>query len=123
MPPRTRTDPTIEAKRVDNDIKVLKYLLENLTSVTTGRLESPQKLAAFYAGYTAMRSLWDVKTNKGKRSTGDAALDAEMTREPGKFIFRVDNEISHSIGKHTNTLLRVITFRYWARTVLALWGN
>ena len=75
----------------------------------------------FYAGYTAMRSLWEVKTRKGKLSTGDAKLDDELKREPGKFIFRVDMEISHSIGEHTNTLLRVVTFKYWAKKFLGLW--
>ncbi len=68
-----------------------------------------------------MRSLWDVKTRKGKLSTGDTKLDDELKRQPGKFIFRVDMEISHSIGEHTKTLLRVVTFKSWAKTLLGLW--
>jgi len=118
-----RTKPAVTAKRIKNDVKVLKYLLANLKSVTTGRLESPQKLAAFYAGYTAMRSIWDAKTNNGNVSTGDPSLDAEMKNTPGKFIFRVNKEVSHSVGKHTKTLLRVATFRYWAEKVLAQWDE
>lgn len=120
---RLPTDSALTAKRVDNDIKVLRYLLNNIESVTPGDLESPQKLAAFYAGYTAIRSLWEVKTNRGKIPINNAKLDAEMRRDTGKFIFRVDVEVSHSIGEHTKTLLRVTTFRYWARQVLALWGS
>lgn len=123
MAPRTKSDPKIRDRRVANDIKVLQYLMDNLRSITPGSLESPQKLATFYAGYTAMRSLWDVKTHKGKRSTGDAALDGEMSRDPGKLIFRIDQEVSHSIGAHTKTLLRVSTFKYWGKKLLHLWGQ
>ena len=120
---RTPTDPTVTAKRVKNDVKVLRHLLANLKSVTPGPLESPQKLVTFYAGYTAMRSLWEVKTNSGKLSTGDSVVDAEMRNAPGKLIFRVNMEVSHSLGEHTKTLLRVATFRHWAKKALALWGN
>jgi len=117
------TDPNLVQKRTENDLKVIKYLVENIGELAKGQLESPQKLMVFYAGYTAMRSLWEVKTRKGKVSTGDATLDHELKREPGKFIFRVDKEVAHSIGEHTRTLLRVTTFKYWGKRFLRLWGN
>lgn len=123
MPIRIPTDKRLQAKRIANDIKVLRYLITNVKSLAKGRKESPEKLVIFYAGYSAMRSLWEVKTNKGTISTGDAALDVELSREPGRFIFRVDVEVSHSIGNHTKTLLRVATFRYWGNKILALWAK
>ncbi len=121
MATRKKTDQKLSQKRTRNDVKVLRYLLDNIGELAQGRLESPQKLMVFYAGYTAMRSIWDAKTRGGKLPTGDAQLDAELRREPGKFVFRVDVEISHSIGEHTKTLLRVVTFKYWAKKCLGLW--
>ena len=123
MPRRTKTDPTLRLKRVNRDIKVLKYLSENIDTLATGGLESPEKLTVFYAGYTAMRSIWEVKTDKGKKKTGDAKLDEEMKNETGKMIFRVNQEISHSIGNHSKTLLRIAPFKFWAKRVLRQWGN
>jgi len=66
MPVRTKTDRRIQAKRESNDLKVLKYLTNNVSTLAIGRLESPEKLTVFYAGYTAMRSLWEARTQKGK---------------------------------------------------------
>ncbi|OHB66496.1 MAG: hypothetical protein A2V70_17935 [Planctomycetes bacterium RBG_13_63_9] len=121
MATRKKTDRKVTQKRLQNDVKVLRYLLDNISRLATGQLESPQKLMVFYAGYTAMRSLWDIKTDKGKLSTGDTELDDKLKRDPGKFIFRVNMEIAHSIGEHTQTLLRVATFKYWAKKFLGLW--
>ena len=123
MGKRNKTDANLVQKRTENDLKVIKYLVENIDELAKGRLESPQKLMVFYAGYTAMRSLWEAKTRKGKVSTGDTTFDDELKREPGKFIFRVDMEVSHSIGEHTKTLLRVTTFKYWGKKFLRLWGS
>lgn len=123
MGKRSKTDGLLAGKRVENDLKVLRYLLENLDQVATGRLESPEKLAVFYAGYTAMRSLWEVKTKKGKLPRGDRKLDEELRNVPGCFIFRVNVEVSHSIGEHSKTLLRVTTFKFWAKTMIGLWGT
>ncbi len=122
MPNRPKTDATLREKRVQNDLKVLRYLLKNIGRLATGRLESPAKLTMFYAGYTAMRSIWDARTRGGTDPTGDAQLNEELKNEPGKFIFRVNQEITHSIGQHTKTLLRVANFKYWAKRVLHVWG-
>ncbi len=123
MPKRTPSDKPLVQKRLSNDLKVLKFCLDNIQELAHGGLESPQKLMLFYAGYTAMRSIWDVKTSRGKVSTGDPDLDDELKNDPGKFIFRVNMEISHSIGEHTSTLLRVNKFKFWAKTFLAHWGQ
>jgi len=122
MSKRIPSDQAIKAKRIANDVKVIRHVLENLETLATGKLESAQKLMTFYAGYTAIRSLWDAKTRGGKVPIADPKLNAEMQRRGGKFIFRVDVEISHSIGEDTNTLLRVVTLRYWSRKALMLWG-
>jgi hypothetical protein len=123
MAVRSKTDPAVVQKRLQNDFKVLRYLLDNVQTLAVGKLESPAKLSLFYAGYTAMRSIWEVKTNRGTTSTGNAKLDSELQSDPGKFIFRVNMEISHSIGEHTKTLLRVTTFKHWAKLILAHWGT
>jgi hypothetical protein len=123
MGKRDKTDAGLREKRVHNDLKVLRYLVKNVRELAVGRLESPQKLATFYAGYTAMRSLWDVKTNGGKLPTGDPELDEQLKKNSGCFIFRVNVEISHSIGEHSKTLLRVTTFRFWANRLLAIWDT
>jgi hypothetical protein len=120
---RVKTDAGIVARRVRNDLKVLKYLLEKVNDLAVGKLESPEKLVVFYAGYTAMRSIWDAKTRGGKHSTGNSKLDKELKNKTGRFIFRVNKEISHSIGEETKTLLRVVTFRFWAKRILEQWGN
>ena len=122
MPQRKKTDPLITEKRVSNDIKVLRYLVDNWKELSVGKLESPEKLMVFYAGYTAMRSVWDAKTRGGKDSTGCKDLDNELVNESGKLIFRMNVEVSHSIGIHSKTLLRVATFKYWAKRILTHWG-
>ena len=119
---RGKTDSAVVDKRLQNDLKVLRYLLDNVQTLAVGKLESPEKLSMFYAGYTAMRSIWEVKRSRGEIPTGNPALDSELRNEPGRFIFRVNKEVSHSIGEHTKTLLRVTTFKYWAKLFLAEWG-
>jgi hypothetical protein len=120
---RQKKDAAIAAQRVRNDLKVLSHTLSNVRELATGKLESPEKLMVYYAGYTAMRSIWDAKTRGGKLSTGNADLDKELKNKEGRFIFRVNQEISHSIGDETKTLLRVVTFKYWAKLVLKQWGD
>ena len=122
MAKRQRQDPSLIDKRTANDLKVIRYLLDNLGTLATGKSESPQKLAVFYAGYTAMRSLIEVKTRRQTVSTGDAELDSLLDSPEGQLIFRTNMEISHSLGIESKTLLRVITFRFWARHILRVWG-
>ena len=122
MSGRKPTHPDITARRTANDIKVLKHIMKNLDTLATGRTESPQKLMVFYAAYTAMRSLWEVKTNHGKLPSGDSALDAYSYTKPGHLVFRVNMEVAHSIGTPTKTLLRVAILKRWGRKILRLWG-
>jgi len=121
MADRRETDYELLEKRVQRDLQVLRYLYDNVAAMASGRLESPEKLVLFYAGFTAMRSIWDARTCKGTKSTGNPRLDEDMKNETGKLIFRVNMEISHSIGEHSKTLLRVTTFKYWAKRVLKQW--
>jgi len=121
MAERKKTDHELREKRVQRDLKVLRYLYDNVGTMASGRLESPEKLVLFYAGYTAIRSIWDARTCGGKKPTGNRRLDEEMKNETGKLVFRVNMEVSHSIGKHSKTLLRVVTFKYWAKRVLKQW--
>lgn len=121
MSGRKPTHPDITARRTANDIKVLKHIMKNLDTLATGRTESPQKLMVFYAAYTAMRSLWEVKTNHGQKPSGDSALDAKARTEPGHLVFRVNMEVAHSIGEATKTLLRVSILKYWGQKILRLW--
>jgi hypothetical protein len=122
MSGRKPTNPGITARRTANDLKVLKHIMKNLDTLATGRTESPQKLMVFYAAYTAMRSLWEVKTNHGQQPSGDSALDGKGHAEPGHLVFRVNMEVAHSIGKETKTLLRVTILKYWGERILRLWG-
>jgi len=120
---RKKQDPNIMQVRVENDLRVIKYCRDNISTLGKGRLRSPSKLMVFYAGYTAMRSLWEVKTNRGDIPTGDPELEKDFKNPPAKFIFRVEKEIVHSIGEHSDTLLRVRKFKYWADKFLTLYGT
>lgn len=122
MGKREKQDQGLIDKRVANDLKVIRYLMDNVSHLASGQLESPAKLTVFYAGYTAMRSLWEVKTSKGERSTGDPKLDGIIKSEEGKLVFRINMEISHSLGVESKTLLRVVTFKFWAKHFLRVWG-
>ena len=121
MADRRQTDHELREERVQRDLKVLRYLYDNVDTMASGRLESPEKLVLFYAGFTAMRSIWDARTCNGKKLTGNPRLDEDMKNETGNLIFRVNMEISHSIGEHSKTLLRKATFKYWAKRVLKQW--
>lgn len=130
-----RRDPQDQGlldRRIKNHLNVLKYSLENVGKQGTGGLESPSKLTFMFAGYTAMRALLQIKTRNWADPTGDAVLDsiaigdaAKKARKEDKenFLFRVDKEVSHPVGRETKPLLRVTTFRYWSRRVLALFGE
>lgn len=123
MAKRKKTDARLRRKRLNNDLKVLRYCLENLDKLATGGLESAAKLTVFYAGYTAMRSIWEIKTDHGKNIPTDPKLRQHLRKDdPDGLIFRTNQEVSHSIGNPTKPLLRVTTFRYWAKTILKLWG-
>ena len=74
MADRKAQDPNLRAKRIKDHVKVLRFLLESLRSQVTGKLESPQKLAVFFAGYIAMRRMWEVNTESGKFKNGDAEI-------------------------------------------------
>lgn len=121
MPKRDKQDAMLKAKRTRDDLKVLTYLMarDTLKRLATGSLESPQKLAIFYAGYIAMRRLWETKTKNGSVKTGDADLDVKKG-DPNSFVYRIDKEIAHPLGLPTSTLLRVATFKYWGRKILAM---
>ena len=116
-------------RRIKNHLKVLKYSLENIGKQGTGGLESPSKLTFMFAGYTAKRGLLQLETQNWNQPTGDSVLDSIAVGEPAKkarkhdkenFLFRVDKEVAHPVGRETKPLLRVTTFRYWGRRVLAL---
>ena len=125
MAKRPKTDPALAEERLKKDFKVLRYCLENLDKIATGgKLETPAKLMVFYAGYTAMRCIWEVKTNGGENIPNDPSLKAHLQKEdPDGLIFRTNMEISHSIGRPSKPLLRVVTFRFWAKKILQLWGE
>jgi hypothetical protein len=67
MPRRQPPDAALRHKGIEDHAKVLRFLMdrENLKNTVTGRLESPQKLIVFLAGYIAMRRMREVKTNHG----------------------------------------------------------
>lgn len=67
MPKRNTQDQSLRKKRINDHIKVLRYLMDNLKESSTGKLESPQKLVIFYAGYIAMRRIWEIKTKDERR--------------------------------------------------------
>ena len=90
-----------------------------LKSRATGRLESPEKLAIFYAGYIAMGPLWETRTKNGRLKTNDAELDADK-KDTKSFIYRIDKEIAHALGLPTNTLLKVAKFKYWGNKILKM---
>ena len=123
MAERKKTDAKLREERIQRDLKVLTYLFDNTDQFNVGKIESPNKLVMFYAGYTAMRSIWEVRTNGGKISTDDSSLDKGLQNKEGKMIFRVNMEISHSIGINSKTLLRTVTFKYWAKIILNHWGK
>ncbi len=121
MPDRKPQDEKLKKKRIRDHIKVLAYLMDtdNLKNSATGRLESPQKLVIFYAGYIAMRRLWEIKTENGRKATGDPKLDVKKNN-PDSLIYRIDKEIAHPLGLPTPTLLRVLTFKYWGKKILKM---
>lgn len=140
MPQRNPQDPKLKNKRIRDHAKVLRFLMDtdNLTKNATGRLESPQKLVVFFAGYIAMRRIWEVKTNGGRISTGDHQLDKhkdcieEKKRKRATIassaandciICRIDKEVAHAVGHETSTLFLVAKFKYWGRKFLHLCEN
>jgi len=113
MADRQAQNAKLRAKRVKDHVKVLRFLLDSLKSQATGELESPQKLAVFFAGYIAMRRMWEVKTNHGRLKTGDDEIDRSKN-EKGSIIYRIEKEVAHPLGLETSTLFRVAKFKYWA---------
>ncbi len=81
-----------------------------------------KKLIIFYAGYIAMRRLWETKTENGRLKTGDSELDAKKS-DPKSFLYRIDKEVAHPLGLPTSTLFRVVKFKYWGRKILAICGK
>ena len=127
MGKRSKQDEKLKEKRTRDDMKVLTHVMKKSTLKrgATGKLESPQKVVIFYAGYIAMRRLWEAKTKpkKGKKrlKTGDPELDAD--KGVPEFINRIDKEIAHPLGIPTNTLLKVAKFKYWGKKILAMCEN
>jgi len=120
MPPRPPQDAMLRQKRVEDHAKVLRFLMETdkLKNSATGRLESPQKLVVFFAGYIAMRRMWEVKTNHGDTPTGDKEIDKDKN-EPHSIMYRIDKEVAHPLGLRTSTLFRISKFKYWGTKFLA----
>ena len=124
MATRQRTDMKLRDERLKKDFEVLRFCLDNLSSLATGGLESPAKLMVFYAGYTAMRSIWEIKTDHGKTIPNDADVRDHLKKDdPDGLVFRTNTEVSHSIGRPSKPLLRVTTFRFWAKKILKLWDT
>lgn len=101
----------LRKKQLDNDLTVLRYCFENLDELAEGKLESPQKLVLFYAGFTAIRSLCHYARKQKTSLTGNSTLDKRIWDGVSRWI-------SHSTGANEKTILRVTTFRTWARKVL-----
>lgn len=120
MPIRKCQDMTLQSKRRRDDVKVLAHLMNRRTlkGAATGRLESPQKLVIYYAGYVAMRRILETKSENGTPKTGDEELDLKSD-DPHSLIYRIDKEVAHPLGCQTSTLFRVAKFKYWGSKVLA----
>ena len=120
MPPRQPQNAALRQKRIEDHVKPLRFLMDtdNLNNNATGRLESPQKLIVFFAGYIAMRRMWEVKTNNGEIPTGDHEIDRDKN-EPDSILYRIDKEVAHPLGLQTSTLFRVSKFKYWGRKFIA----
>lgn len=124
MSKRTAQDARLRNKRIQDHAKVLRFLMDtnNLKNSATGRLESPQKLVIFFAGYIAMRRMWEVKTNHGDIKTGDPDLDRDKN-DKESIIYRIDQEVAHPLGHETSTLFRITKFKFWGRKFLQTCGN
>lgn len=119
MSNRKTQNEKLRQKRIQDHVKVLRFLMDrgNLKKNAIGRLESPQKMVIFFAGYIAMRRMWEVKTNHGEVPTGDPELDKDK-KDKDSIIHRIDKEVAHSLGIETSTLFKVAKFRYWAKKFL-----
>lgn len=124
MPPRQPQNASLRDKHIQDQAQVLRFLLDtnNLRDNATGKLESPQKLVIFFAGYIAMRRIWEVKTNHGTITTGDPDLDKDKNHRDS-IIYRIDKEVAHPLGLETSTLFRIAKFKYWGRKFLNLCKN
>ena len=94
----------------------------NLKNGAIGRLESPQKLVIFFAGYIAMRRMWEVKTKGGDIKTGDSDLDRNKNKKES-IIYRIDKEVAHPLGLETSTLFRITKFKFWGKKFLKACEN
>ena len=121
MPERKPQGEKLRRKHMQDHIKVLKYLMDtnNLKNIATGRLESAQKLVIYFAGYIAMRRIWELKTNRGKIKTDDPELDVDKN-DKNSIIYRIDKEVAHPLGLETSTLFKITKFKYWGRKFLKL---
>ena len=124
MPSRQAQDYQLRDKRIQDHAKVLRFLMDtkNLRDTTTGKLESPQKLVTFYAGYIAMRRIWEVNTNHGTIPTGDREID-KVKNPHDSIIYRIDKEVAHPLGFKTSTLFRISKFKFWGKKFLKLCEN
>jgi len=119
MSKRSAQDTRLREKRIQDHAKVLQFLLDtnNLKNSAVGRLESPQKLVIFFAGYIAMRRMWEDKTNHGRIKTGDPDIDKAKNAKDS-IIYRIDKEVAHPLGHETSTLFRIKEFQSWGRKFL-----
>ena len=124
MSKRIAQDERLRSKRIQDHAKVLRFLMDtnNLKNSAIGRLESPQKLVIFFAGYIAMRRMWEVKTNRGRTKTGDSDLDIDQG-DKESIIYRIDMEVAHPFGHETSTLFRITKFKFWGRKFLKACEN
>ncbi len=121
MENRTPQNAAVRMRRMREHMNVLKYLLdpETLRSRATGKGCSPEKLVCFFAGYVAMRRIWELKTENGKVEVGDREIDRKKTEE-GSIIYRIEKEVCHCLGYDTCTLFKVAKFKYWGKKFLAI---
>ena len=124
MAKRAKGNDSLRNERLEKDFKVVRFCLDNLDELAKGKLESPEKLMVFYAGYTAMRSIWEIKTKHGNDIPDDPKVAQHLKKDdPDGLIFRTNTEVSHSIGRPSKPLLRVATFRFWAKKILEMWDE
>ena len=119
MSKRKAQDAKLRDKRIQDHAKVLRFLMDtnNLKNSAVGRLESPQKLVIFFAGYIAMRRMWEVKTNHGKFKTGDPDIDKDKN-DKDSIIYRIDKEVAHPLGHETSTLFKITKFKFCGKRFL-----
>ena len=125
MPNRPPQNQALLRKRLQDHVNVLRFLLDNrnLKRLATGnRLGTPAKLVVYFAGYIAMRRMWDHATKRGRIKTGDPELDKDRRKDPTSIIYRIDKEVAHPLGLQTSTLFVVAKFKFWGKRFLQVFA-